>query len=66
MNNLLETVSASSKLAKAIAGLVFWALVMWLLITVCSDQASHRERGLRPHRLPRHSPEPLCCCWSAE
>jgi len=45
MNNLLETVSAFSKLAKAIAGLVFWALVTWLLIAVCSDQASHREPG---------------------
>ena len=66
MNNLLETVSASSKLAKAIAGLVLWALVTWLLIAVCSDQASHREPGPRPHRLPRHGPQPLCCCWSAE
>jgi hypothetical protein len=45
MNDLLETASAFSKLAKAIAGLVFWALVTWLLITMCSDQASHREPG---------------------
>ena len=45
MNNLLETASAFSKLAKAIAGLVFWALVTWLLIATGSDQASHREPG---------------------
>ena len=37
MNNLLETASAFSKLAKAIAALVFWALVTWLLIAMCSD-----------------------------
>jgi hypothetical protein len=45
MNNLLETVSAFSKVAKAIAGLVFWALVRCLLIAMCFDQASHREPG---------------------
>ncbi len=45
MNNLLETTSAFSKLAKAIAALVFCALVTWLLIATCSDQASHHEPG---------------------
>ena len=45
MNNLPETASAFFKLAKAIAGLVFWALVTWLLIAMCSDQASHHEPG---------------------
>ena len=61
MNNLLETASAFSKLAKAIAALVFWALATWLLIAMRSDQASHRELGATSYRLPRHSPQPLCC-----
>ena len=61
MNNLLETVSASSKLAKAIAGLVFWALVTWLLIAVCSDQASHREPGATSPSTSTTPPQPLRC-----
>lgn len=66
MNNLLETASAFSKLAKAIAGLVFWALVTRLLIATGSDQASYREPGAMSTSASTTQPQPLCCRRSAE
>ena len=56
MNNLLETASAFSKLAEAIAGLVFWALVTRLLIAMRSDQASYREPGATSTSTSRTQP----------